>query len=49
MKNGISVGKILALFILLAVLTSAAAAQDKSANVAGSWTINVSGDTGNAN
>jgi hypothetical protein len=48
MKSRISVGKILALFILLAGVASAAPAQDKPANVAGSWTINVSGDTGNA-
>ena len=48
MKSRISVGKILALFILLAVVAGAASAQDKPANVAGSWTIDVSGDTGNA-
>ena len=48
MQNRISVGKVLAIFMLLAVVVSAAAAQDKPANVAGSWTVNVSGDTGNA-
>jgi hypothetical protein len=48
MKSRIGVGKILALFILLAVVASAAPAQDKPANVSGSWTIDVSGDTGNA-
>ena len=48
MKSRISVGKILALFILLAVVAGAASAQDKPANVAGSWTIDVTGDTGNA-
>jgi hypothetical protein len=48
MKSRLSVGEILALFILLAVVAGAAAAQDKAANVAGSWTINVSGETGNA-
>src|SRR6201984_3948240 len=48
MKSRISVGKVLALFIFLTVVASAASAQDKPANVAGSWTINVSGDTGNA-
>ena len=48
MKSRIGLGKILALFIFLAIVASAAAAQDKPANVAGSWTINVSGDTGNA-
>jgi hypothetical protein len=47
MKSRLSVGKILALFIFLAV-ASVAPAQDKPANVAGSWTINVSGETGNA-
>jgi hypothetical protein len=34
--------------MLLAVVVSVSAAQDKPANVAGSWTINVSGETGNA-
>jgi opacity protein-like surface antigen len=48
MQNRISVGKVLAIFMLLAVVASAAAAQDKPANVAGGWTVNVSGDTGNA-
>jgi hypothetical protein len=48
MKNRIRVGQILALFTLLAAVASAAPAQDKPANVAGRWTINVSGDTGNA-
>jgi hypothetical protein len=48
MQNRISVGKVLAIFMLLAIVVSAAAAQDKPANVAGSWTVNVSGDTGNA-
>jgi hypothetical protein len=48
MKSRVSVGKILALVIFLAVVAGAVAAQDKPANVAGSWTINVSGDTGNA-
>jgi hypothetical protein len=48
MKRGVSVGKILALFIFLAVVTGVAPAQDKPANVAGSWTINVSGETGSA-
>jgi hypothetical protein len=48
MKSEMMVGKVLALFIFLAGVASAAAAQDKPASVAGSWTINVSGDTGNA-
>ena len=48
MQNRISVGRALAIFMLLAVVVSVSAAQDKPANVAGSWTINVSGDTGNA-
>jgi hypothetical protein len=48
MKIRVSVAKILALFILLAIVAGTAAAQDKAANVAGSWTISVSGETGNA-
>jgi hypothetical protein len=48
MQNRISVGRALAMFMLLAVVVSVSAAQDKPANVAGSWTINVSGETGNA-
>jgi hypothetical protein len=48
MQNRISVGRALAIFMLLAVVVSVSAAQDKPANVAGSWTINVSGETGNA-
>jgi hypothetical protein len=48
MQNIISVEKAVAIFMLLAVVVSAAAAQDKPENVAGSWTVNVSGDTGNA-
>jgi len=36
MKSRIPVGKILALFILFAVVAGAASAQDKPANVAGS-------------
>ena len=48
MKSRLSIGKIMALSVLLAVVAGAAAAQDKPANVAGSWTINVSGETGSA-
>ena len=48
MKSRMSAGKALALFILLAAVVSAAVAQDKPANGAGRWTIDVSGDTGNA-
>jgi len=48
MQNRISVGRALAILMLLAVVVSVSAAQDKPANVAGSWTINVSGETGNA-
>jgi hypothetical protein len=48
MKIRVSAGKILALFVFLAVVAVVAAAQDKPANVAGSWTVNVSGETGNA-
>jgi hypothetical protein len=47
MQNRISVGRALAIFMLLAVVVTVSAAQDKPANVAGSWTINVSGETGN--
>jgi hypothetical protein len=46
MKIRVRVGKLIALFVFLAAV--AAAAQDKAANVAGSWSIDVSGDTGNA-
>ena len=48
MKSRLNVAKILALFIFIAVAAGMATAQDKPANVAGSWTIDVSGDTGNA-
>jgi hypothetical protein len=48
MKSRKSLGKILAQLILLAVVATIAAAQDKPANVAGSWTIDVSGGSGNA-
>ena len=48
MKSRLNVAKILALFVFIVVVASMATAQDKPANVAGSWTIDVSGDTGNA-
>jgi hypothetical protein len=41
MKSRMSVGKILALFLFIAAIVSVAAARDKPANVAGSWTIDV--------
>ena len=48
MKSRLNVAKILALFVFVVVAAGMATAQDKPANVAGSWTIDVSGDTGNA-
>jgi len=48
MKSRKSLGKILAQLILLAVVATIAAAQDKPAKVAGSWAIDVSGGSGNA-
>ena len=47
-QNRINMTKILAIFALLVLADSIAVAQDKPANVAGSWNIVVSGATGNA-
>jgi hypothetical protein len=48
MQNRMTVSKVLAVFILLALFVSVAPAQDKPANVAGSWTIDVTGGAGAA-
>lgn len=47
-RNRINATKMLAISALLALAVSIAIAQDKPANVAGSWNIDVSGATGNA-
>src|ERR1700745_43085 len=48
MQNRMTASKVLAVFTLLALFVSVAPAQDKPANVAGSWTIDVTAGAGNA-
>lgn len=48
MRNPMNAAKVVTVFALLALALCVALAQDKPANVAGSWTIDVSGDAGNA-
>jgi hypothetical protein len=48
MQNRMTASKVLAVFTLLALFVSVAPAQDKPANVAGSWTIDVTGGAGAA-